>query len=108
MRAAVRDMILRSYELQKDAWDAGAVEKPVLDPPVSDRLDEIDCPTLVLVGEEDVADMQAIAAHLSRSIRDARLLTLSGVAHLPNLERPDDVTEALLAFLADRAAERRA
>jgi hypothetical protein len=29
-------------------------------------------------------------------------MTLSGVAHLPSLERPDDVTGALLAFLAER------
>ena len=96
-------MVLRSYELQQHAWDAGAEEED-LDPPVSDRLGEIRCPTLVLVGAEDVADMRAIAAHVADSVSGARLVSVPGTSHLPSLERPDEINAHLLAFLRERQA----
>jgi pimeloyl-ACP methyl ester carboxylesterase len=101
MRAAVTAMVLRSYEMQEGAWEGGADEEAVLDPSVGGRLDEVRCPTLVLVGEHDVADMQAIAAHLAGSIQGARLVTIAGAAHLPSLERPAEVDALLLDFLGD-------
>ena len=94
-------MVLRSYEMQEGAWEAGAREEDVLDPPVSGRLDEIRCPTLVLVGEHDVADMRAIAAHVAESIDDAQLVTVADAAHLPSLECAGEVNSLLLAFLGE-------
>lgn len=99
MRSAVRGMVLRSYELQQHAWDTGAEEEKTLDPPVNSRLGEIRCPTLVLVGDEDVADMQAIAAHIADSVSGARLVNLPEAAHLPSLERADETNALLLEFL---------
>jgi 3-oxoadipate enol-lactonase len=93
-------MVLRSYELQAPGWAAGAREEDVLDPPVNLRLHEIRCPTLVVVGEHDVVDMRSIAAHVAESIDAARLAEVAGAAHLPSLERPDEVNALLLAFLA--------
>jgi pimeloyl-ACP methyl ester carboxylesterase len=101
VRSAVRAMVLRSYELQQHAWDAGAKEEDVLDPPLIARLGEIRCRTLVVVGDQDLADMRAIADHVADSIDDARLVTVSGAAHLPSLERPDVVNDLLRAFLAE-------
>lgn len=101
MRAAVTAMVLRSYELQEGAWEAGADEEDVLDPPLGGRLGEVRCPTLVLVGDHDVADMQAIAAHVAGSIDGARLVTVAGASHLPSLERPDEVNALLLDFLGE-------
>ena len=97
LRTAVRAMILRSYELQQSA--AEAREEDILGGPVSERLGEVSCPTLVLVGDEDVADMQAISAHIAASVEGARLVTARGAAHLPSLERPDETNTLLLAFL---------
>ena len=99
IRVDVRAMVLRSYELERRAAEPGTTEAPVLDPPVAARLGEIRCPTLVMVGEEDVPDMQAIAAHVARSIDGARLVTVPRAAHLPSLERSDEVDAHLLAFL---------
>ena len=101
MRSAVREMVIRSYELQQEAWDAGAEEEKTLDPPVNVRLGEIGCPTLVLVGDEDVADMRAIAAHIADAVSGARLVALPEAAHLPSLERADEVNALLLAFLRE-------
>jgi pimeloyl-ACP methyl ester carboxylesterase len=102
IRAAVVAMVLRSYEMQDGAWEAGAREEDVLDPPISGRLGEIRCPTLVLVGDEDVADMRAIASNVADSIENARLVTVRNAAHLPSLERADEINTLLLAFLNDR------
>jgi 3-oxoadipate enol-lactonase len=99
MRANVTGMVLRSYEMQQGAWEAGADEEDVLDPPVAARLNEIQCPTLVVVGEHDVADMKGIASHVADSIDGAELVTVAKSAHLPSLERPDEVNALLLDFL---------
>jgi pimeloyl-ACP methyl ester carboxylesterase len=94
VRAAVREMVLRSYELQRAG---GAAEEDVLD--VAARLGEIRCPTLVAVGDLDVPEMQAIAARVAESVVDGRLVTLRGAAHLPSLERPDELDALVLGFL---------
>lgn len=101
LRSAVRAMVLRSYELQQHAWDAGAEEEEILDPPIKSRLDEIRCPALVVVGDEDVADMLDIAAHVAGSISGARLVNVPDAAHLPSLERADQFNALLLAFLRE-------
>jgi pimeloyl-ACP methyl ester carboxylesterase len=98
MRSAVREMVLRSYAMQQHAGD-GAREEAIVDPPVNDRLGEIRCPTLVIVGDEDVADMRAIAAHVADSVSGARLVHVPEAAHLPSLERAGEVNALLLAFL---------
>ena len=101
VRSSVHEMVLRSYELQQHAWDAGAEEQEVIDPPLNVRLGEIGCKTLVLVGDEDVADMRAVAAHVAQSVAHGRLVNVPGAAHLPSLERADDVNALLLAFLGE-------
>jgi 3-oxoadipate enol-lactonase len=100
MRSAVREMMLRSYEMQQHGGD-GAREEAIVDPPVNDRLGEIRCPTLVIVGDEDVTDMRGIAAHVADSVSGARLVHVPEAAHLPSLERADEVNALLLAFLLE-------
>jgi 3-oxoadipate enol-lactonase len=104
VRALVTAMVLRSYEMQHDGWEAGAREEEVVAGPIGARLGEISCPTLVLVGEEDVRDLAAIAAHVAESVPGARLVRIANASHLPTLERPDEVNGLLLAFLADPAS----
>jgi hypothetical protein len=41
-----------------------------LDPPAIERLQEVNAPTLVIVGESDSADFHRIATILSRNIRN--------------------------------------
>ncbi len=103
VRAGVTEMILRSYEMQQGAWEDGAREEEVLEPPIGERLGEIDCPALVLVGDDDLGDMRAIATHVADSIAGARLVRIASAAHLPSLERPEEVNALLLAFLAEEA-----
>lgn len=68
--------------------------------PAARRLSEIGAPTLVVVGEQDVPDMRAIADTLHRSIPGAQKVVLEGVGHMANLENPASFNQAVLGFLS--------
>jgi pimeloyl-ACP methyl ester carboxylesterase len=60
--------------------------------------------TLVIVGELDLADFQAIARHLAADIPHATLHTVVGAGHMANMEAPDAVNALLLAHLRSCAS----
>jgi 3-oxoadipate enol-lactonase len=60
-------------------------------------------PALVLVGAHDAATPMASAQALQAAIPGAQLVVLPGVAHIPTVQRPDDVTAAMAGFLAGLA-----
>jgi pimeloyl-ACP methyl ester carboxylesterase len=62
-------------------------------------LPEIDVPTLVLFGDQDVRAPWQIAESLWKSIPGARLVTLTGAGHISCVEDPDRFTAELRAFL---------
>ncbi len=70
-----------------------------LKPPANGRLGEIECPTLVLVGDSDAPEMVKLAARLAKEIPGARLVTIANAAHLPNLEHPDEFNAIVEEFL---------
>jgi 3-oxoadipate enol-lactonase len=74
-----------------------------LDPPASQRLSEVRAPTLVVTGDEDVADIHEIADKLTAEIPGAERATITDTAHLPNLERPEEFDRIVLNFLAEHA-----
>jgi len=97
VRELVREMTLRSFELQIPLEDQ--VSARWIDPPANGRLGEIAAPTLVVVGDEDVADILETADVLVREIPAARKAVIEGAGHLPGLERPDELNRLLLDFL---------
>ncbi len=80
------------------AWDAlsRALGEQVA---VADRLHEIRCPTLVLVGAEDVAFLKP-SDELERGIAGATRVTIPDAAHSPQLENAPAWSAALHAHLA--------
>jgi pimeloyl-ACP methyl ester carboxylesterase len=75
------------------AWDQ--LGRAISDPAsVVDRLGEICCPTLVLVGAED-APFLAPSDELERGIPGARRITIPDAAHSPQLENPTPWFEAI-------------
>jgi 3-oxoadipate enol-lactonase len=56
-------------------------------------------PTLVLVGEQDEATPPSAASAIAAAIPGARLVTIPRAAHLPTVERPAEVADAISAFL---------
>ena len=59
----------------------------------------ISCPTLVLVGEQDELTPPDRAVEMAHGIRGARLVTVPECGHLSTLERPREVTRAVLDWL---------
>jgi 3-oxoadipate enol-lactonase len=70
---------------------------------VLDRLKEIDCPTLVIVGEQDQGTPPAAAKLIQENIRGAELVIIPEAAHLANINQPEAFNKALLGFY-DRVA----
>jgi pimeloyl-ACP methyl ester carboxylesterase len=62
-------------------------------------LSSIRAPTLVLVGEDDELTPPDRAAEMAQGIPAARLVSVPHCGHLSTLERPREVTGALLAWL---------
>jgi 3-oxoadipate enol-lactonase len=69
-------------------------------PDATPGLTSIAVPTLVIVGDEDVATPVAESKFLAEQIPDSRLEIIAGAGHLSNLERPEAFTAALTRFLA--------
>jgi 3-oxoadipate enol-lactonase len=94
LRAAVREMDF--YNSARYPPDA---EPQRIQPPAVGRLKEIRVPTLVIVGDRDVDDIRQAADELARGIDGARLVVMPGVAHVPNMERPEDFNRLVVEFL---------
>lgn len=62
-------------------------------------LSRIACPTLILVGELDVATPVADARLMAEGIPGARLEIIPGAAHLANLEQPEAFNQTVMFFL---------
>jgi 3-oxoadipate enol-lactonase len=88
---SVRSMVLRGYELQEGV-DA-SLRRVEIEP------QRISAPTLVLRGALDWPDVAAAAERFVRELPDAREVVIEGCAHLPTLERPDEVARLILEFL---------
>ena len=101
VRARVGEMQRRAYEL---AVGVEEDEEELLVDELAQKLGEIEAPTLVLVGEEDQPDMDAITERLEREIPGARRATIADTAHVPSMERPREFDALVLPFLREHAA----
>ncbi len=76
-------------------WGTGTME-----PPLWDRLAEIDAPTLVLAGALD-AKFTTLGRRLVDGIGpNARFAAVDGAGHAAHIERPDDVARLIAGWLA--------
>ncbi len=66
---------------------------------VCERLEEINAPTLVVVGQGDRTFPLASMEDLAARIRGARLVRIPGAGHISNMERPQEFNRAVLEFL---------
>jgi pimeloyl-ACP methyl ester carboxylesterase len=64
-----------------------------------ERLGEIAVPCLGFVGTLDVSDHTAMVRRFAAAIKNCEVVEIGGAAHMPNMERPAEVNEALLRFL---------
>lgn len=70
-------------------------------PSVEHELGNIQAPTLIVVGEHDVATPVAKSEKLAAGITNSRLEIIPGCGHLSTLEKPEIVNELMVNFLAE-------
>jgi 3-oxoadipate enol-lactonase len=88
----VRRMNLRAYELQ--AGDGSTLRRLEIEP------ERIAAPTLVVRGALDWPDVAVAAQRFVDELPNAREAVVDGCAHLPAMERPDEVARLILDFVA--------
>jgi len=69
------------------------------DIPPSQRLHEIEVPTLILVGEFDIPDVHAVSGALSNGIPDSRRIIIPESGHLIPMEQAALFNQTLLDFI---------
>jgi pimeloyl-ACP methyl ester carboxylesterase len=68
-------------------------------PADSQRLDQIKVPTLIIIGERDLPDFQAIATILEQTIPNVRKVVIPDVGHMSNMEDPAEFNRVVEDFL---------
>ncbi|WP_174949495.1 alpha/beta fold hydrolase [Burkholderia lata] len=63
------------------------------------RLEEISVPTLVMCGELDLPGIQERSRYVANTVSGGIFHPISGTAHLPSLERPQEVTGRIVEFI---------
>lgn len=84
--------------------NARALEKPQLTqeegrPDAWSRVEDVNAPTLLVVGDEDFTALVDRHETLSETMPNAFAVVLEGAAHIPSIEKPDLVNSLLLQFL---------
>ena len=66
---------------------------------IYDQLHLIRAPTLILVGDQDVATPPAVAQRIHAQIPQSQMAIIPGAGHTSTVEEPEAVNAAILAFL---------
>jgi pimeloyl-ACP methyl ester carboxylesterase len=75
------------------------MEGRLIDPPAIERLDELELPMLVVVGELDMPGIHEIADMVVEANPNAELVTIPDVAHMVNMEKPPEFNRLLMEYL---------
>lgn len=97
MRARVGEMQLQAFSLPEP--ENAELER--LEPPATERLDEIQVPTLIILGSQDIQEVIVHGATVAGKIStaDFRLMPTSG--HLMSMEAPGEFNRLALSFIAE-------
>lgn len=74
----------------------------------ADLLNKIDVPTLIIAGDQDSFTPPALSTRMHTTIPEAEILMIEGGSHTALIERPEQVNEAVTAFLRRRLGGARA
>jgi 3-oxoadipate enol-lactonase len=94
-RERVRLMQRHAFEVQLAAPEEYEPAEVAVD------LGAITAPSLVISGAKDLPDFRLIAARLTALLPGARPVELPWAGHLPTLERPEELSAMLTAFLRE-------
>jgi 3-oxoadipate enol-lactonase len=96
--STVRDLVMSNIRL----WTYRTNPAQQLTPPAITRLSEIKCPTLVILGEQDLPHIKEITSLLVDGISGAKLVTIPRAGHMVNLDAREAFNQAVESFLPSR------
>jgi pimeloyl-ACP methyl ester carboxylesterase len=93
----VYNTILNAYDKHTgDSW-------PNYDPVrAAKRMDGFTKSTLLIEADADVPIIHDNISYIHRHIKNSRLVTIHGSAHMINLEKPDEFNKVVLSFLKEK------
>jgi 3-oxoadipate enol-lactonase len=94
-----RKVLTANHRVGISRATAGVIEREG----VTDRLDRVTVPTLILVGDEDTATVPAKSRRMHERIAGSRLVVIPRAGHSSTIEEPEAVTAALREFLQSRS-----
>ena len=100
--SVIIDSILDMFERKTPAVFEAQQRALLGRPDATQLLSEIACPTLVLCGRDDVWSPPARHEEMARRIPKSELVVVERCGHMSTMERPDEVSAALRAWLASR------
>ncbi|MBC7874202.1 MAG: alpha/beta hydrolase [Ferruginibacter sp.] len=68
-------------------------------PPAIDKLSSVKVPVLVIYGDKDLPYIVTSSQYLEKNIPGAKAVVIKDVAHMLNLEKPEEVNELISNFL---------
>jgi pimeloyl-ACP methyl ester carboxylesterase len=92
----VREIIATNSPAGVAAAQRGMAARPDSVP----TLPLITCPTIAVRGAEDGVTSEADLSRIAQTVKGARLITIPGAGHLPNLENPAAFNATLSTFFA--------
>ena len=95
VRKRVGEMQLSIFQIP----DPDGVDEIELSPPAIERLNEIEMPTLIIVGSLDLEEKLTLADRLINQIPNASKIIMPDVAHMMSMEQPDQFNAIVLNFL---------
>jgi pimeloyl-ACP methyl ester carboxylesterase len=81
---------------------SGALRALMTRPDSTPLLHTIRCPSLILVGEEDVITPPDLSEQMHSAIAGSELVRIPEAGHLSSLEQPDAFNDAVGRFLLHR------
>jgi pimeloyl-ACP methyl ester carboxylesterase len=100
-REAYRRLLLANNKVGKYRATLGVVNRRA----VAEEIGRIRAPTLVVVGDQDVATVPAKSEGIRERIPNARLVVIPGAGHSSTMEEPEAVNAALAQFLDEQSQQ---
>jgi pimeloyl-ACP methyl ester carboxylesterase len=98
-REALRDECRRRLLANNVVGMTQATRGVINRQPILKELANVKAPTLILVGDQDVATTPEKAERIHAAIANSRLVTIPGAGHSSTLEEPAAINAAINAFL---------
>lgn len=103
-RPHVMDQLHAMFEAIDPVGYAGCCAA-LRDADLRDSVGNIECPTLVIGGDRDIATTPEVVRELHESIPGSRLELVRDAAHLPNLDQPAEFTQIVVQALTSQVNE---